>query len=1069
LVHLLRDKARRFSIARSLLGAAVALSLLLTSLSPAFAAGGQTGNVQGVVVDQATKAPLAGATINIASPTGSYSGKTDGRGQFQIVGLQVDTYVLTVTAPGFQTLTVAGVTVGGDQTVNVGTLSSQKTTALKTIGNVRSRAANSVFQPNQTVDSYTVSGDRITQTVGKEASTNENDLALAVPGVTLTDSGSITIRGGLMTEVGYQFDGVDFTEPFFSGNASVGRFNGVGSLQIVEGAGDATQSQSGSGVVNLIPKRGTYPGFGFVDAEIGSPNYFHQGAFEYGIASQNGAISDYVAYNGQRSNPYAGFSGANAAAYNQYFSTSYQVSDNFVNNFIYKFGKSNSQSLQVLYANQDIVDYGNLGGTNGLSYYPYDTNTNIVEDFAGFSGPAAAAAYKNIVGYVPYYNGQQNVTAPEQSSANPTRFLKFEYDNNLDSRTFLQLRYYNWETLQISQAVTGGSVYNYSAFYPGWQEIGGPRVGTTGELTHQFGDKNTVTLQGKYETSHPIWDEYAPNNGLGLLALADVGAVGLAGSPVTPSYADFLPGGYLAKYFPNGVPRDPISGIDYNGAWFQTFGGGIRDQYRPTDKLALDLGVRWDYQRQNYGPDQYNTNPADGTNPSDVNPATLGNQYLKPHETEPRAAISYQLDRDDSVRFGYGRSAIFLNAQTGGTPAGLYNAGPFLNVPAQPGSLCGSTKNVSLQTKTNPLGLYPCANYAQELYWLYDQNFDAPDLGGGLPAVYSNYDVTFSHQFKDGIGMKLTPFVKTGTNLPSFALVPSLLSGGAAVFTVNNLGVNRTTGVEFGLTTPDVRTGFSGFFTATYQNVFASTPPLIGGEDSLPINGSGSLGLGDVYRAAFVSPFSMRVGGSYKTHDGFRITPILQYDRGYPYSVGSTVASSGQFGPNDQFANIPQVNFGVGETAVTGMQGTSGTNSSTQYFDPAFAGDAYHPNIAATRGTPQTSSSGGILWQPNLEANLTLEYTKGRNTVGVQILNLFGNWYNGIVPQINPYYQPVANGVSGALTGNNPGGAEGFFSPAYANIPKDAYAFTNGAYLLLPSTSTPNRPMSLQAYYQVRL
>jgi hypothetical protein len=464
----------------------------------------------------------------------------------------------------------------------------------------------------------------------------------------------------------------------------------------------------------------------------------------------------------------------------------------------------------------------------------------------------------------------------------------------------------------------------------------------------------------------------------------------------------------------------------------------------------------------------YNSIPGDGSNPSDVNPATLGNQYLKPHETEPRGAISYEFDPNDSVRFGYGRSAIFLNAQTAGTPAGLYNTAPFLSVPAQPGALCGSGKNASHYTTANPNGVFPCANYAQELYWQYDQNFDAPDLGGGLPAIYSNYDFTFQHQFKDGIALKLTPFIKTGTNLPSFALVPSLLSGGAAVFTVNNLGINKTTGVEFGLTTPDVKTGFSGFLTATYQNVFASTPPLIGGEDSLPINGSGSLALGDTYRAAFVSPFSVRVGGTYKTHDGFHITPILQYDRGYPYSVGTTTASTAQLA-NGLFANVPQVNFGVGETQIPSFQGTGGTSDSTQYFDPAFSGNSLHPNIAATRGTPQTSSSGGYLWDPNLTANLTLEYTKGRNTIGVQFLNLFGNWYNGIVPIVNPYYQPVTNGISGALTGVNPGGAEGLASPGYANLPKDTYAFTNGAYIYIPSSNSQNRPMAIQAYYQLRL
>ena len=449
-----------------------------------------------------------------------------------------------------------------------------------------------------------------------------------------------------------------------------------------------------------------------------------------------------------------------------------------------------------------------------------------------------------------------------------------------------------------------------------------------------------------------------------------------------------MPGGYLSAYFPNGVPRVPNSGINYNGAWFQTYGGGLRIQY-DAGKLKLDLGAREDLQRQHYGINPFNS--GDPSNPSDVDPATITSYYLDPWEFEPRGAISYQFGRNDAVRAGYGRSAIFLNAQTAGTPAGMYNYAPFLNVPAPPGSVCGS-----LVANAPPL---TCRNYADALYWMYDQNFDAPDLGGARPSIYSNYDFTYQHQFADGLALKLTPFYKLGTKLPAFALV-SGLSQGSFVFTVNNQGLNRTTGVELGLTTKSVAYGFSGFLSATYQNVLQSTPPLGSGEDSLPVNGSGSLILGDVYRAGYVSPTSVRIGGEYKFKSGLRINPVLQFDEGYPYSVGTTIASSAPLS-DGLFHNIPQVNFGPGSTAVVGYQ-VGGKDNSTQYYDPSYSGTSLNPNIAATRGTPATSSSGGKLWHPNLELNLTVEYTRGRNTLGVAITNLGGSWYNGLIPIVNP-------------------------------------------------------------------
>jgi hypothetical protein len=120
--------------------------------------------------------------------------------------------------------------------------------------------------------------------------------------------------------------------------------------------------------------------------------------------------------------------------------------------------------------------------------------------------------------------------------------------------------------------------------------------------------------------------------------------------------------------------------------------------------------------------------------------------------------------------------------------------------------------------------------------------------------------------------------------------------------------------------------------------------------------------------------------------------------------------------------------------------------------------NALNPNIAWTRGTPATSSSGGALWKSNVNAQMTIEYKLQRNTFGVLFNNLFGNAYNGTVPVINPYYQPVGTGLSGPQTGLNP-----YYQPSrgFTNVPKDAYAFTNGAYLLIP-----NIPMNFQVYFQ---
>jgi len=1076
--------------------AALLLLVLWTAPRAALAAGGQTGNVSGTVVDAQTKAPIAGAVVSLASPSGTYHAKTNARGFFTILGLSIDTYTISIDASGYDVVVQQGFPVIGDQTNGLGTIALTK--SLKTIGRVKARSQSSAFQPTQTVDSVTISGARVQQTTGKAASTDEQALILAAPGTSVTSSGAITIRGGLATEVGYQFDGVDYTEPFSATSATNGKFNGLGSLQVVEGAGDATQGNVGGGVINLIPKRGTNPPFGFVDAESWGPNFGHQFAFEYGFASKSGRVSDYIAYNGQRDVPYYGYHTSDTASYGNFYGISYEANDDFVNNFVLRFGHDNNQSLQILYQNRNLQQWGNAGGIGGQQYYLFDpASYSQATEAPGIAAPLGSAFYgglptfQQLIGLAPYTPAVHvPPSGPELEYFNPTRFLKFEYDRTLSASTFLALRAYNWNTLQGGQnnLIAGSAL-------PNWQQAGGSRSGLSGELTKQFSEKHTVTLAGKFENQHPIWDDYDPYSVAEDLVYD--GSPSLGGGPNSgvAAWQDFInapggicpltnaapgPGGcYLAKYFPNGIPRIPVDGINYHESDFQVFGFALRDQWSPSPRLKFDLGVREDGANYKLG-----RNPlyANLDNPYDVPPSYITPDQVRPRVTEPRAAMTYQMGPADALRVGYGRSVVFANASTFGTPAALYNYRPFLKVPALdvPGQQypeCGSGYNYTRKTPVYIHGKFEgysnyfyCQNYAQELYWLYDQFHDAPDVGSIHPAVYLNYDATYQHQFRNGFGLRLTPFYKRASSLPSYALISEVVDPSTGqilsqVFNTNNIGVNRTAGAELGITSPDKPVGLSGFLSLTYQNVFNSTPPLIGGEDSLPINASGSLILGDVYRAGYVSPFVARLGMEYKTASGWRINPIFQFDRGYPFNVGTTIASA--FPLNGGFANIPQVNFGAGVTQIPGYLFVTGPGLATQYADPAFPGNGFDPNIAATRGTPESSSAGGVLSRPEMTADLSIEYTRTRHTVGIFVQNLFGNVYFGSHLQVNPYYQPVATGVAGPQTGQvpqaNPGFEGGVFSNrGYANVPADAYG--NGAYILLP-----NQPTTVQFYYQFAL
>ncbi len=1060
----------------------VLVSLVLSSAVPTFAAGGVNGNVTGTVVDAASGVPVAGAAITLTSPTGTYKTTTDGKGFFNVLGANVDTYTISVELKGYEGLLRQGITVIGDQTNSVGTIKLAKSANLRQIGQVSARSTSSAFQPTQTVDSVTVSGDRILQTTGKASSTDERALVQAVPGVTIDASNNIVIRGSLETEVGYQLDGIPYTEPFFSQNASNNRFNGLGSLQVVEGAGDATQGNVGGGVVNIVPQRGTYPGTGLLDTEIGGPNFDHQLALSYGFATADGRISNYFSYTGSRRVPYYGYGNTNAAGIGQYYGYSNISDDDILDNFVFKFGKNNTQSLQVLYQNRDTQYYGDRGGISGQQFYPYDPGSYLASAgyayLTGALGNAAGlTAYQNIIGlnpYTPAAGPQVNgITAPEQVQNNPVSFLKFEYTNAFDSSNFLDLKAYN--TFQFSN--TAGNTSEYAGnTLPAVSSQGGQRTGLIADFIHQFGSKNTTTLNFSYENTHPVWDGYDSP-----LTEVDI-ASGLPGiNGAEPLLADFVApvngacpiagGCALAKYFPNGIPRMPIPGINYHGSDFLTYGAAIRDQYSPSDKLKIDAGVRLDSEDYKIAPNPVNAGlPFYLSDPSDVPPSFISNQYSKPSVIEPRLAVSYRLDPNDSIRASYGRSVIFLNAQTFGTPASLYNYSQFVGIPATDTAknpLCGSGTN-------GPL--VKCLNLAQELFWAWDQGNDAPDLGNAKYEADNNFDFTYQHQFKNGFGMRITPFYKQSTNVPDFSVLSSTINPVTGqltsfVFTVNNNGINKATGIEFGLTSPDRPVGLSGFFSATYQNVFDRVTPLTGGEDSLPFIYDTSVALGDTYRAGYVSPFTARLGADYKTHFGLEVRPIVNFNRGFPFSLGSTTATNGLCGV---VANVPAANFGCGTGFYPGFEGiTSGFGftgqNSGSYVDPANPGNTYNPNIAATRGTPSTSSTGGVLSKPELEADLDIEFHIGkdnRQTLGVLFSNLTGNVYYGSVPMVNPYYQPVSTGVPGPQTGlnalANPNYAGGIFAKTASNVPIAAYG--NGPYILLP-----NMPTTITAYYQLKL
>lgn len=1063
----LRSIGRALVSARIGAAALVAVVGIATAPLPAFAIGGTTGTINGTVVDDKTKLPIAGVTVSVSSPVENAKATTDGKGFYAINGLPVDTYTVSFQSGGYEAQILTGVTLQGDQTI---TVDGRLTKALSTIGRVTSRSVSAAFQPKQTTDSYQVSGSQIKTALGKSFGISQSNLQQSVPGLTTTAYGSSSIRGSTRTEIAYQYEGVNYTDSATNQFTNSLGLNGVQSLQVNPGAGDASQGNAGAGAVNLVSKRGSRPAFGGVDFEATNYPFVHQFGFEYGFATPSGRLSNYTALLTQDQYRTYGLNGQPAVLQGQFFGTDYVVTRDLINNLVYKLGANNQNSIQLFYQTRYSDFYGNHGGVDGLFYKtndpliaPADSSTAFYQGVGsgippgGIGAGSRLADFQSIVGLLP---GQQTVTSllnGPNFQHQPVDFIKLEYDQNPDSKTF-------WANRLYRIASTVAFLRPYTNTSPATSSItrsqGGNRSGLTGDLQRQFDEHNLVSLSYVYETLQPQYDQQLnlaayrsltpilnTTGGYELVDFLPNGAPCPATdptfTPLAPLTAGGSPCGYLNKYFPGGTRIPNITFTSPGNV--QQFGFGLRDQLSLGNALKFDLGLRYD-----------------GANYALVNPQNTNfkftNDVTHPSVIQPRLAFSYQLDRNDAIRASYGRSVEFV-------PAAIIN-GP-VNVPLAFYGIPSRDSRTGLPaTYCGPVNKSTCSSYGQQLHDEYVA-FTSPEAFATKPSTYNNFDFSISHQFGNGIGAKITPFYKRGYDVNIFAQtvlgtdpISNLPLFGPSVLT--NLGIDKSTGVEF-LLTKEATYGLSGFLTLTYVNRLQNIPPGYLGqtEDFYPSAPPQALALGQLYRAGYLSPLAGRLGVSYRSHNGFRINPVISYDKGFPIGAGLLTTAY----VNGVPTNVPNVNISIpGFGAVSNSGASSGVS---QYVDPTNPGTVQKPKIDATRGTPETSLAGGVLSKARFNTDLTLEYSApgSRSTFGVQATNLFNQIY--AEPTLNPRYQPVSTGVAGPQTGQVSAvgqlGAAQAAALGFNNYGPER--FGQFAYNLTPS----NQPVSFRFYYQLSL
>jgi hypothetical protein len=94
-----------------------ALGLLIAFASQAtMALAGTSGGISGTITDAKTGAPIAGARLQISSPSQSVKTTTDARGRFFVYALQPDDYTVSALKDGYVAASFSGYPVFADQT-----------------------------------------------------------------------------------------------------------------------------------------------------------------------------------------------------------------------------------------------------------------------------------------------------------------------------------------------------------------------------------------------------------------------------------------------------------------------------------------------------------------------------------------------------------------------------------------------------------------------------------------------------------------------------------------------------------------------------------------------------------------------------------------------------------------------------------------------------------------------------------------------------------------------------------------------------------------------------------------
>ncbi|HFE65542.1 MAG TPA: TonB-dependent receptor [Caldithrix sp.] len=224
------------------------LLIISLHLTISFLQAGTTGKIAGKVVDAETGEGLIGVNILVEGTT--LGAATDLDGYYVILNVPPGKYNITAMMIGYQDQKIINVNVSIDFTSKVNF--ELRTGALELGEEITVIAERPMVRKDLTSTSATVSTEEISELPVEDFA----QVLQLQAGIITGADGSLHIRGGRASEIGYMVNGVSVTDPY-SGNIAIEVENdGIQELQVISGTFNAEYGQAMSGVVEVVTKEG---------------------------------------------------------------------------------------------------------------------------------------------------------------------------------------------------------------------------------------------------------------------------------------------------------------------------------------------------------------------------------------------------------------------------------------------------------------------------------------------------------------------------------------------------------------------------------------------------------------------------------------------------------------------------------------------------------------------------------------------------------------------------------------------------------------------------------------------